>query len=109
MHRAILGLSLEDQRLGDHRNAKTLDNRRANLRIASCGQNARNRRPRSDNRAKYKGVGWHRYGWRSRLMFEGKSLYWGLFSDPVLAAQAYDKKAIELFGDAYLNFPNREG
>jgi hypothetical protein len=108
MHRLILGLDFGDQRLGDHRDSHTLDNRRFNLRIATQPQNAANRRKRRDSRSKYKGVGWQVYGWRARIMFQGKSLYLGFFSDPLLAAQAYDQKAVELFGDfARLNFPKK--
>src|SRR5208282_311362 len=43
MHRLILGLMLRDEREGDHiKTGKTLDNRRANLRIANHSQNVSN-------------------------------------------------------------------
>ncbi len=47
MHRVILGL--DDERMGDHANFDRLDNRRANLRIATRAQNGWNRGKRIDN------------------------------------------------------------
>ena len=36
--------------------------------------------------------------------FNNKKIYIGLFEDKILAAEAYNKKAVELFGDyAILN------
>jgi hypothetical protein len=43
LHRAILGLEAGDVRQCDHINRDTLDNRRANLRMATVLENAHNR------------------------------------------------------------------
>lgn len=57
MHREILGLTESDELEGDHlETGMTLDNRRANLRIATGQQNQHNRRKYKCNKTGYKGV-----------------------------------------------------
>jgi hypothetical protein len=58
--------------------------------------------------SKYKGVYWEkRYRkWCAAIWFEGRNHYLGSFDVEIEAAKAYDRKAVELFGEfAYLNFP----
>ncbi len=97
---------------GDHQNHQTLDNRRANLRLATVSQNQQNRKKQfSICSSKYKGVDWHKRDkkWRARIKFNGKKMSLGHFNSETEAAITYDKKAKELFGEfACLNFPKNE-
>lgn len=103
MHSVILGVPLVD-----HVNGDGLDNRRANLRPATVGENALNRSRRSDNTSGYKGVS--RNGdngrWRAYINRDGRRLSLGSFGSAEEAARAYDTAALELHGAfARLNFP----
>lgn len=56
LHRWLMGLAPGDERVVDHINRDTLDNRRANLRIVTRGQNLQNLRPLSGKSSLYRGV-----------------------------------------------------
>lgn len=89
----------------DHRNRDTLDNRRGNLRIATWSQNQANAPAQT---GRFKGVDFHksRNKWRARMMVDGKVHFIGRFPTEEEAALAYDKVALEVFGEfALLNFP----
>lgn len=90
----------------DHRDRDGLNCRRSNLRFATAKQNAQNkRRPRIGTGA-YKGVSRHGGGWRARIVAENGRLALGTFQTAEMAADAYDRAALELFGEfAVLNFP----
>ena len=93
--------------LPDHRNRNKLDNRRNNLRPATCLQNSANQSLRKDNRSGFKGVTWNKQQsrWKAQIRDAGKRLFLGYFHDAAEAARAYDQKARELFGEfAFLNF-----
>lgn len=89
----------------DHVNGDKLDNRRANLRIATHKQNMANRKKQVNNRSGFKGVQRNgKKGWMARLKTGGISYYLGTFKTPEDAATAYNFKAIEIFGEfAQLN------
>lgn len=85
----------------------TLDNRKSNLRLATRSLNSANSQPRRGSSV-YKGVSWNKGAskWSSEVWNSYKKYYLGLFTDEKEAGMAYDRKALELFGEfAYLNFP----
>ena len=78
--REILGLSPGDPQV-DHKNGDTLDNRRANLRLASGGQNQQNRQRLNRNNLSsgVRGVTWSKGKWMARVTLDGESHYLGRF------------------------------
>lgn len=106
MHRLIMGAQ-PGQKI-DHRDGNGLNNQRSNLRFATAAENMQNRRKQQKAAtSKYKGVYWFRPGgkWIARIYFNRKNIHLGLFENEMEAAQAYDTKARELYGDfAHLNF-----
>ena len=111
MHREILGLKFGDPRQTDHRNHNGLANWRDNLRICNGTQNQYNRNPQKNHSSEYKGVSWHkrRHKWRARIFFDNHNIHLGYYASEVEAAKAYDKAAIEFFGEFALinkNVPN---
>ena len=89
----------------DHINGSGLDNRRANLRLATVAQNAANSRPRK-SLSGFKGVSFAKDKklWRSSIVVDGKRKHLGYFRNPLDAAKSYDAAAKKYFGEfAYLN------
>jgi len=91
----------------DHVNGCGLDNRRANLRLATAAQNAWNAGKRSGGSG-YKGV-WlakQKGLWRASIVCCGRRKHLGYFRDKRDAANAYDRAARQYHGEfALLNFP----
>ena len=105
MHRQILGAP---ETVGvDHINCDGLDNRRANLRLASQIENTRNARKTTlPTSSIYKGVSWNKpWGkWEAKIRIDGKLKHLGGFTTQADAALAYNAAAIEHFGEfAHLN------
>lgn len=107
MHRFILGVDASEKRQTDHINNNTLDNRKSNLRLCTSKQNDFNRLPKVNKKySPYKGVCFHkgRKKFTAYIMFDDKQIHLGGYKTDREAALAYDKKAMELFGEyAYLN------
>lgn len=85
----------------DHIDGNGLNNRRTNLRTASDGENARNRRKPHSNTSGFKGVSWFkgRNKWRAQIKMEGRSIHLGLFDSPDLAHQAYKNASVRIHGN----------
>lgn len=99
LHRLIMSAKGREQSV-DHINGDGLDNRRANLRICTIGENNANRAMQKRNAAGYKGVSFdNRAGrWHARITKDGKVYSLGLFGSKEEAAAAYDKAAKILHG-----------
>lgn len=90
----------------DHINGDPSDNRIANLRLATPGDNKLNRPVSKTNTSGFKGVTLHNGKWLARIRHKGKRFELGRFDAPEMAARAYDAKALEIHGEfAALNFP----
>lgn len=103
MHNVIMGAKGID-----HIDGNGLNNTRANLRLATPGQNVFNRDKPSSNTSGYKGVHWYeaRRKWQAYIQVEGKRKHLGYHPTAEEAAIAYDIAARELHGEyARLNFP----
>jgi hypothetical protein len=74
----------------DHINNDKLDNRRANLRLATKAQNQRNQPLRKDNKSGVKGVSWDAKCelWEVRVKVNGKQKFGGRFALLAEATQA---------------------
>lgn len=96
MHRLILqppdGIEV------DHVNCNGLDNRRINLRIATRHQNASNSRSRGGT-SRFKGVSRNATGGWLVTLGGGPTRYVGTFQSEIDAARAYDRAALEAFGE----------
>ncbi len=103
LHRFILNAG--DGELVDHINNNGLDNRRANLRLASRSQNNTNRIT-PGSRFGYRGVRENRGRFIGRVRFNGRQYGTSRFETPEEAARARDVLALKVQGEfAVLNFP----
>lgn len=97
MHRLLL--DVKENEIVDHINNDRLDNRIINLRIASNTLNSHNVTKNMNKTSKYKGVSLCRKTWQATISKDGKHYYIGVFKNQEDAAKAYNKKAIELYGE----------
>jgi hypothetical protein len=89
----------------DHINMNKLDNRKENLRTCTKGENSMNRVKQAGNySSKYKGVCWckRHNKWKVRVKYKGKVYSLGYHTDEKVAAEVYNNKAKELFGDFFV-------
>lgn len=90
----------------DHRDGDGFNCRRSNLRGATNSQNNANKGPQKNNSSGFKGVTRNGKKWEAKLYVNRTRRPVGRFDDPVEAAKAYDRAAVEAFGEfAWLNFP----
>lgn len=110
LHREIMSAELATAPAGtevDHINGNKLDNRRANLRLATHAENARNRGAPRSNTSGFKGVSWNRRDnrWQAHIRTDGKLRSLGYFNSAGEAHAAYCEAADALHGA----FANTEG
>ena len=84
MHRLIMGLKADDDRVVDHirGDGTTNDNRRINLRVAIHSQNQMNRKIQSNNKSCVTGV-WYsntKKRWMAEIMADGKKYCLGQYA-----------------------------
>lgn len=107
MHREIM--KPRKRLLVDHKNGDSLDNRRANLRLATHAQNVYNKRKtKSKTTSRFIGVFFETRAqrWKAKIEYKGKTKWLGTFKSEFEAAKARDEGAKKYFGEfARLNFP----
>lgn len=91
LHRFLMG-DIPSGLMVDHVNGNGLDNRRANLRVATRSENGRNRQRHSNNSSGVPGVHLNkRLGrWQAYVRLDGKLTHLGVFEslDAAVAARA---------------------
>ena len=83
----------------DHINCRPDDDRFANLRLATRGENGANRRIQSNSSTGLKGVSLHYGKWRATIKKNRRPLHLGYFATAEQAHSAYVAKSQELFGE----------
>lgn len=87
----------------DHVNGDTLDNRRRNLRWATASQQMANAAKKATVKgrpvtSKFKGVARNGRGWMTLCGPAGTVRYCGTYSTEEEAAEVYNRRAVELWG-----------
>jgi hypothetical protein len=91
----------------DHINRDRRDNRKRNIRIKHNSHNQANKNGK--NPIGFRGLMFKRGAWEANIGFNNERIYLGRFESREDAARAYDRKAVECFGDcAVTNFPIQE-
>lgn len=110
MHRVILKMERGNKIRVDHKDRDGLHNWKDNLRTVTNALNSHNRKRQKNNKSGYRGVYRNRNRWEAQINTKGHLIFCGCYTDPVLAAKAYDEAAIRIYGkDAVLNFPQGDG
>lgn len=100
MHRAVMNTN----KMIDHKNGNSLDNRKENLRIANHSTNAMNMR-KHKGKSVFKGVSKEGNKWRTQVFYNNQRVFSAYFKTERQAGLAYDLNAPILFGEfARLNF-----
>ena len=91
----------EGKRCVDHIDGNKANNNWENLRYATHSENSRNMKKHADGSSIYKGVAYNKAlnKWQAQMHMNGKQTYLGVFVDEREAAEAYNKGALEHFGE----------
>jgi hypothetical protein len=106
MHRQIM--QPPKGMLVDHMDRNKANNCRPNLRLCTPQENQRNKRKETGSASQFKGVFHDKRcdRWYAKYRHEGKYHWLGFFDLEVDAARAYDRAAVQWYGEfARLNFP----
>lgn len=100
-HRFII--NAPDDMEVDHINRNSYDNRKANLRLCTRSQNARNRKGRKNTSSRFKGVVFDKghkgsKPWRAYTTIDGRRIWLGYHPTQEAAAKVYDEYAKKQFG-----------
>jgi hypothetical protein len=69
------------------------------VRLATSQENNYNLKKRVNSKSKYKGVRAKREKWQAGIHADGRYKNLGVYKDEISAAKAYNKAALELFGE----------
>lgn len=88
-------------RMIDHINGDPMDNRIDNLRSVTNAQNQQNSKLPRNNTSGFKGVTLSKIDWKwhAKINVDSKKIFIGRFDDPLHAAHAYNKAAIQYHGE----------
>jgi len=100
MHRMILGLGPDDDRVVEHLDGNDLNNQKSNLRIVTRSQNQAGKRLSQNSQSGYKGVSPHNVSgtWQANICRDGKQVALGFFVNKEEAALAYSLASKLLHG-----------
>lgn len=100
MHRYILELSNGDGSIVDHKNGNTLDNRRANLRVCTKRDNARNCKQPYNSKALHKGIRITPNGkYEARIMVDRETISLGRYRTLDEAIDARTQAEVRYYGE----------
>lgn len=98
-HRHVMKCVPKDGKVVDHINGDTLDNRKANLRVADHSCNMRNSVGYGST-SRYKGVHFYKGRFAAKIYnLAKKQEYLGRYESEIEAAYAYDLASVEYYGD----------
>jgi len=95
MHRLLMMPAPEQE--VDHKDRDGLNNQKANLRVCTHRENTA--RSMRKNKTSYRGVEKHGNKWRASINSYKKRIYLGSYHTPEEAATAFNKAAIERYGE----------
>ena len=109
LHEIIFGEKAPPGYQIDHENWDGLDNRRANLRLVTCGENSHNQRKREGTTSEYFGVCLWEGKWIAKIRHDGESYNLGKYDDEEEAAKVHDVYAVHFYKDkARINIKDGE-
>ena len=87
----------------DHKDRDKTNDSWENLRLATRRENNANKTRQVNNKAKFKGVNWHKASGRyvAQISNHGKKEHLGLFDTPEEAHEAYIRRAKEVHGEYF--------
>jgi hypothetical protein len=101
----MTGEHVPENRIVDHIDRNPKNDAWLNYRLGTTSNNGGNAKVSSANTSGYKGVYWNKLTrkWIANICRNGKMIYLGSFKTPEDASDAYNKAALEYFGE-FANF-----